>query len=371
MKEITIDELAKRLESGEDISVIDIRETNEYDDWHIHGAENIPSYNALGMGRTDALSGQLGDRPRSRPIVTVCRMGQVSQLACGVLENMGYDAWNLIGGMFAWTNAWSTAPVPCGGGTIVQIRRNGKGCLSYLIGADGVGAVIDPCLDVSIYKNIASDCGLAIEHVLETHVHADHISRARRLCEDTGATLRMPRNNRVNFEYSPLDDGQEVSVGSLVLKVISTPGHTGESVCFQLGDDILFSGDTVFVEGIGRPDLEKGDSGATDGATMLFSSLHDKILTLPDDILVCPGHTSESIGFDRVALAARLAEIKPRVDLLDEPEAAFVSKVVGSLGAKPPNFQRVIGVNEGRIDLGRRDPLELEAGPNRCAVKQS
>ena len=369
MKEITPEELTKRLESGEDIAVIDIREPDEFEDWHIYGAENVPSYNALSRGDAAALSDQYKDRSKDTPVVAVCRMGSVSVAACQILESLGYEALNLTGGMFGWTNAWTTAPVEFDSGTVVQIRRNGKGCLSYLAGADGEGAVIDPCMDVAIYTEVASNHGLDIKHVLETHVHADHISRARELCDETGAQLHLPKNNRVNFEYSALEHGQTLSFGGLTLQILHTPGHTGESVCFELDGKVLFSGDTIFIEGLGRPDLEKGDAGATDGARMLYDSLHNHIMPMSGKVLVCPGHTSKPMGFDGTALAARLEEITPRIDLLRASKDDFVPQIVGALGQKPPNFQRVVSVNEGRMTLGLLDPLELEAGPNRCAVK--
>jgi glyoxylase-like metal-dependent hydrolase (beta-lactamase superfamily II)/rhodanese-related sulfurtransferase len=371
MKEISHEELTHRLSAGEKISVLDIRERDEYDDWHIFGAVNIPIYNAIGMGDYAVAEERLktASLDAGKPVVAVCRTGQTSLVAARALESMGFEAASLNGGMRGWSNSWTAVPIAVDGGTLIQIRRNGKGCLSYIVGAQGEAAVIDPCVEVEVYTAVAESNGLKITHVLETHVHADHVSRAQALCTATGAGLYLPKNDRVKFDYHELNDGDSVTVGGMTLGVVATPGHTGESVCYDIGGKALLSGDTVFADNIGRPDLEKGDTGAAAGAGMLFDSLHNRILPMADHVLICPGHTSDSIGFDDTPIGAPLGEIKSKVSILGLGKDEFIKKVTASLGAKPPNFERVIAVNEGRADLGWLDPLELEAGPNRCAVK--
>jgi glyoxylase-like metal-dependent hydrolase (beta-lactamase superfamily II) len=367
---MTADELKEKLVAGEPIAVVDIREADEFADWHIHGSSNMPMYNAIVDGRVSSVVGELfRGFANDKPIVAVCRMGATSKVAAGVLERMGYEAFSLSGGIRGWSNAWTEAPVPLSSGTtLIQVRRNGKGCLSYLMGSAGKAAVVDPCVDVSVYGSIAEREGLEITHVLETHVHADHISRARALCEATGAVLCIPKTDRVNFDYEALQDGQTLKIGDTKVSVITTPGHTSESVCYGIDGGAFLSGDTIFVEALGRPDLEKGDTGAEDGARMLYESLHDKVLKIDPKIIVCPGHTSTSIGFDDAPIAAPLGDITPGIELLKIPKEEFIKTVPEMLGQKPPNFERVISINEGRVELGFLDPLELEAGPNRCAA---
>ncbi|MEK7774270.1 MAG: MBL fold metallo-hydrolase, partial [Candidatus Zixiibacteriota bacterium] len=152
------------------------------------------------------------------------------------------------------------------------------------------------------------------------------------------------------------------------LRVYATPGHTGESVCYSWFDSLLFTGDTLFVESVGRPDLEKGDAGAENGAKLLYDSLHSRVMNLPPDMTVCPGHTSEMIGFDGKPIVARLSELTASIEYLKQDERSFVQSIVTSLSAKPPNFQFIIAINEGRADCAPTDPLVVEAGPNRCAV---
>lgn len=377
MKEITTDVLTDRLVSGEKITVLDIRETDEFDDWHIAGSSNLPIYNAINAGRQDIVTERLqraaGESlDKGASVAVVCRAGNTSRVAADMLESMGFDAFSLMGGMLGWSSSWTEAHVPLStakDSTLFQVRRNGKGCLSYLFGSDGVAAVVDPCVDVSVYTSIAQREGFEIKWVLETHVHADHVSRARALCERTGAALCIPKNERCQFEYTALEDGQTVRIGKSTVTVIHTPGHTGESVCYDLDGEVLLTGDTLFVENIGRPDLEKGDEGAEAGARLLYDSLHDRVFKMSDEIRICPGHTSSPIGFDGTAISATLGHTKSSSEFVGVDRERFAKLIPELLSAKPPNFERVISVNEGRTELGYLDPLELEAGPNRCAVK--
>ncbi len=371
MDEITPFELKVRLESGEPMSIVDIREADEFVGWHIHGSRNIPAYEALRANRADALTERVGRLPKDRPVVTVCRAGIVSLKAAELLRSMGFEASSLSGGMRGWGVVWSEAPVTRLAGAdrfFCQVRRNGKGCLSYLFGSQGQAAVVDPSVDVEAYCQIAEREGLRITHVLETHVHADHLSRARDLCERVGAQLVMPPNERVNYAYTALRDGDQLRVGELVVESVATPGHTGESTCYLVDGKLLLTGDTLFLDSVGRPDLEKGDAGAEAGARMLHASLHRKLVERFDDVWIYPAHHGGMIGFDRAPIEASFATLKNRVELLDAAKDEFVAAILDRLQAKPPNYESIIAVNEGRVDRHSIDPLQLEAGPNRCAA---
>ncbi|MDX1389853.1 MAG: MBL fold metallo-hydrolase [Acidobacteriota bacterium] len=371
MAEITATELKDRLEAGEPLTVLDIREEDEFGDWHIRGSRNLPVYNAIGMNLFDGLEQGAEELPKNRPVVTVCRGGVRSQAAAAVLREKGLDAFSLAGGLRAWGGVWTVARIPlesCLDAVFVQIRRNGKGCLSYLLGDDGEAAVVDPSVECRAYMEVAESNALKIARVIETHVHADHLSRARELCRLTGATLVLPPNGRVNFEYAPAEDEAVLAVGGLNIETIATPGHTGESVCYLVNEEILLTGDTLFVDSVGRPDLEKGDAGAEAGARSLYHSLNKRLLSRFDDLGVYPAHHAEPVGFDGVPIGGSLRELRRSVDLLKLAEDDFVTRIVDGLSAKPPNFEAIIAVNEGKSALSGIDPLDLEAGPNRCAA---
>jgi glyoxylase-like metal-dependent hydrolase (beta-lactamase superfamily II) len=258
--------------------------------------------------------------------------------------------------------------VPGSTARVVQVRRTGKGCLSYLIGAGEAAAVIDPALDPQVYLALAAARGWRITHVVETHIHADHLSRARALADLAGATLHLPAaaRQRVAFPFAPVCEGDALTIGEARLVALHTPGHTPESTCYLLDGAALFTGDTLFLAAVGRPDLHADPAAARAKARSLHDSLR-RLLALPPTTLVLPGHASEPIAFDGIAHAASLADVRARTALLALPAADFVTATLARLPATPPNHAAIIALNEaGRAPDG--DPTDLEAGANRCAV---
>jgi glyoxylase-like metal-dependent hydrolase (beta-lactamase superfamily II)/rhodanese-related sulfurtransferase len=362
---ISREALRELLEQGTPVTVLDVRPAAERAEWAIPGSVHVAAYEALRRGDPTVLADfhpTNGGR-----VVTVCAAGNTSKLAAERLRARGLDAVSLEGGMRAWSLAWNSAELPCPGSTarIVQLRRTGKGCLSYVIGSNGDAAVIDPSLDPQVYHRVAAKYGWRIRTVLETHVHADHLSRARALAADTGSKLCLPTTDRVSFEYAPLRDGDTVRVGSAGLRALHTPGHTPESACYLFDERVLFTGDTLFLAAVGRPDLEATTEQSRRRAHVLHASLQ-RLVALPLETVVLPAHTSEPVAFDGRPISATLREVRQRTSLLRETEVAFVSQVLARLPPTPPNHHRIVAMNEaGTLP---DDPTELEAGANRCAV---
>jgi glyoxylase-like metal-dependent hydrolase (beta-lactamase superfamily II)/rhodanese-related sulfurtransferase len=362
---ISSEALRELLERGAAVTVLDVRPAAERAEWSIPGSVHADAYDALRRGDPTALADfrpTNGDR-----VVTVCAAGKTSMLAAERLRARGLDAVSLEGGMRAWSLAWNTADVPCPGSTarIVQLRRTGKGCLSYLIGSHSDAVVIDASLDPQVYRRVAEKHGWRIRTVLETHVHADHLSRARALAADTGARLCLPTTDRVSFEYAPLRDGDTVRVGSAGLRVFHTPGHTPESACYLLDERALFTGDTLFLAAVGRPDLEATTDQSRSRAHVLHASLQ-RLVALPPETAILPAHTSDPVAFDGRPISATLEEVQERTSLLRETEETFVSQILTRLPPTPANHHRIVALNEaGTLP---DDPTELEAGANRCAV---
>ena len=363
---ISSEELRQLLDRGEAVTVLDVRPAAERAEWAIPGSVHADVYAALRRGDPNALA---DFRPTNGgPVVTVCGAGQTSRLAAERLRARGLEAVSLAGGMRAWSLAWNTAEVPRSGSTaqIVQVRRTGKGCLSYIIGSHGDAAVIDASLDPGVYRDLASRHGWQIRWVIETHVHADHLSRARALAADSGATLYLPTTDRVSFTHVPLAKGDAVRVGSARLRVLHTPGHTAESSCYFLDERALLTGDTLFLGAVGRPDLAATPDEARNRARMLHGSLR-RLLELPDDTVILPGHTSAPVVFDGRPIVAELRDVRERTELLRTAEAEFVEAILERIPPTPPNHHRIVALNEaGALPDG--DPTELEAGANRCAV---
>jgi glyoxylase-like metal-dependent hydrolase (beta-lactamase superfamily II) len=180
------------------------------------------------------------------------------------------------------------------------------GCLahaSYLIGSEGEAVVVDPRRDVDDYLAEAGTQGLRIRYVVETHLHADFVSGHRELAERTGAEIVFGRRAGAAFPHRPVGDGDELRVGAVVLRFLETPGHTPESVSLLVIDTatspepkMVFTGDTLFIGDVGRPDLAAGRGETPEAmAGMLYDSLHEKLLKLPDDVLVYPAHGAGSL----------------------------------------------------------------------------
>jgi hydroxyacylglutathione hydrolase len=250
-----------------------------------------------------------------------------------------------------------------------QILNEETGCLSYLIGCGQAGqaAVVDPGRDrVDEYLALARRKGLTITDIIETHVHADHVSGNQALAAKCGARIRVHPAADAAYPHAPVKDGDELDIGTVSLRVLHTPGHTPDSVSLLVtdrsrGDEPWFvlTGDTLFIGDVGRPDFG-GERAAAD----LYRSLTERLLTLPDRVEVYPAHgagstcgramsskTASTIGFERRFNPALQAA---SVD-------TFVSRLMQGLPPKPPNFERIIAKNRCRHLLGTGQPGALSA----------
>ncbi len=367
---ITVDVLRDMLERGQPVTVLDVRRAEQRAEWAIPGSLHADVYDALWAGNEHVLDDVV--LPPHRPVVAVCNMGQTSQIAANLLRRRGIEARSLQGGMRAWSLAWNTAEIEGQGRherhtTLVQVRRTGKGCLSYLIGSDGKAAVVDPSLDAETYAELAKARGLEIVAVIDTHVHADHLSRARALAALAGAELYLPQQNRVRFPFRPLNDGDALTIGGAKLEALRTPGHTFESTCYLVDRRWLLTGDTLFVNAVGRPDLKSDNPDETRArAAALYDSL-ERLFELPQDVAVLGCHTSEPIAFDQKPVVAPLAAVRAGIPLLAESKDRFVDLLLARIPPTPPNHLHIVAINEaGELPAG--DPTTLEAGANRCAA---
>jgi hydroxyacylglutathione hydrolase len=247
-----------------------------------------------------------------------------------------------------------------------QLTHDDLGCASYLIGDAhaGVAAVVDPKFEIDEYLRLARYLGVHIDHILETHNHADHVSGHGRLVAATGATIHIHRLAEPDYHHEPFDDGWELQLGDLTVRALHTPGHRPEHTAFALVDHgrcdepwAVLTGDSLFVGAIARPDLAVDKA---QGARDIFHSLHDKLLALPETCEVWPGHLGGSlcggpgmdlkvcstIGFERVG--------QELLHLTDADE--FVAETTAKLPPQPPNFQAIVAINRGPL---LRDSVEV------------
>jgi glyoxylase-like metal-dependent hydrolase (beta-lactamase superfamily II) len=309
-------------------------------------------------------------------------------MAARVLSQFGYDVKSLKGGMAQWNNIFDIAMMPDSknlSATIWQVRRVSKGCMGYVIGSniDENAVVVDPtCAIEESFMKVARDNRLNITKVIDTHMHADHVSGATKLAKLTGADLYVSAlegyevgddNNGLNIHQIKNDDNIAISNG-IELHAIHVPGHTKGSMSFKLNLDgrnanYLFTGDTLFIDGVGRPDLrDKAEEFAKD----LYDSYHNRILKdFPDDTIVLPTHFNSGV----IALEHgkpiydTLGTIKKRLKLLSESKDEFLKHLVGAISARPSNYKTIIEINKNMIPCDQIEMGDLEAGPNSCELK--
>ena len=250
-----------------------------------------------------------------------------------------------------------------------QLRLPDMGCASYMIGSEGTCAVIDPRWDaVSQYIGLARQQNLRISSILETHTHADHVSGATRLAARTGATILLHRAAQVSYVHQAVDEGDEVSIGTVRLKILYTPGHSRDSISVVVHDVTeqeplrLLSGDTLFVQEVGRPDLH--GKQAAELATLLYHSLHEQVLQLADTVEVYPAHLAGSLCGRRIAPApsttiGRERETNPMLAIATREE--FVRTVVADLPPRPPNVERIVQLNRTIAPLTRPKATHVTA----------
>jgi glyoxylase-like metal-dependent hydrolase (beta-lactamase superfamily II) len=369
MTEISPTELSDRLRDDEDVLVLDIRHRNDYEEWHIPGSINVDVYDEL-TDDPETATDYLADFPDEREIVTVCAAGIVSQTATDVLREMGYAARTLTDGMTGWSRVHRTAPVLTDlEGTLVQVARPGKGCLSYVLISDGEAAAFDPSHYLEEYDEIIDARDAELVGVFDTHAHADHVSGSAKLAERHGVPYYLHPKDALAIDATPVEDGDTIEIGSVDVEVVHTPGHSEGSVSFDLEDEALVTGDTLFHESVGRVELgvEAGleESDVEGNAATLYESLQ-RLLDRPDDTAVLPAHDP---GSPEPPVTATLGEIKERNEDLGRDREEFVETLASDVLDHPPNFERVKRTNVGREDIPDEELSELELGPNRCAAE--
>lgn len=380
--EITPWELFERLvRRDEALSILDVRNQEEFAAWRIEGRRpltylNVPYFGFIDDPERNAERvEQAGDN-----WIAVCAKGDSSAFVAEILRERGVRTVNLVGGMEAWGNLH--VPVRVGPTDsrfgLWQINRYGKGCLSYVVRAGGEAIVVDASRHLEVYEAFLGERGDGLVQVLDTHIHADHLSGGADLARRTGAGYYVAAGEGFELQRTvqALPDGTTLilgGTGGVTIKILSiaTPGHTPGSTCFLIDDRWLLSGDTIFVNGIGRPDLG-GHVEAWGRA--LYGTLHRGLLsTLPDDAVVVPAHFASPEELDRDGVVRRrLGDIRATSPELALPtEAAFVEAMRRAVKSPPEIYQRIIEANLSPTSVPEEKAAEWELGKNQCAASMS
>lgn len=363
---------AKELASSNDgsILIVDIRESDKFNDWHITGSQNINVYGDIWEGNLDIVKQKLGKLPKDKKIITVCNAGVTSQKASELLSSLGYDTLVLEKGMMGWNALHQLVDVTNENDLVLkQIIRVGKGCLSYLIGSNSTKEcfIVDPSQFIDEYTGLAKELGFTIKGVIETHVHADHLSGAKALADLTKTKYYVSgKDLKAKINFIDLKDKKEITIGSNKIKIIETPGHTDGSVCLLVNDKALLTGDTLFLDGVGRPDLGRNKEEVEKGAKALYSALN-KLKSLNKNLTILPAHFT---NYDKTPICEKLNELlsnnKP---LKINSEEEFVIYILSNIPMAPPNYEQIKHINTSVIQVPLQEGEKLEFGPNRCASK--
>jgi rhodanese-related sulfurtransferase len=260
IKAMTSSEVTQKVFNKEELFILDVRNESDFKDWKIEG-ENFEYLNVPYFELLDGVEEIMDKIPADKETLVVCAKEGSSVMIAEMLSDEGLPVSYLKGGMKSWSE--HLEPVKVGdikdGGEIYQFVRIGKGCLSYMIVSNGEGALIDATRMTDIYLNFAANIGAKITHVFDTHLHADHISGGRVVAEKTNAIYWLPPKDatEVTFGYQPLKDGNIVTIGNTTINIhaLYSPGHTIGSTSFVVDEKFLLSGDILFIDSIGRPDL--------------------------------------------------------------------------------------------------------------------
>jgi len=382
---ISPEEFRDKLDRGEDLHLIDTRSKSDFEEWHIGGAINFPHAEGkkLEEGNLQELCDAEGIETNDQ-IITVCAKGITSASLAEELKDNGFsDVKTIEGGLRAWSGLYDRVPVATNNDDliIIQLQRRAKGCLGYVVGSkrSGTAAAFDVSRYTKEFIDAATEKGLKITHVFDTHVHADHISGGRELADKLGVNYFLGsdvKDRAPDFNYVPVKSNQVIEVGELQIKAVHTPGHTTEMTSWLLGSEALISGDSLFVDSIGRTELEF-EEDAERGAVLQYRSLLEKILSLPDRIKILPGHFSVSNSGESGGLTpgtpifSTVGYLRKNNRALQMEKDEFVDYMFSNLPTKPPNYEDVIGINLGRRERGsEEEEIELELGPNRCAASE-
>lgn len=373
LAKMTAHELSQIIAGREELFILDVRNWAEFNDWKIEGEKieiiNIPYFDLL-----DDVEPALDRIPAEKRLLVVCaKEGSSKFIAEQLVESGRENVYYLEGGMKLWSE--HLEPVKVGdlknGGEVYQFVRIGKGCLSYMILSGDEAVVVDAVRTIQPFVDFAQKHGVQIKHVMDTHLHADHISGGRELSQATGASYWLPPKDadEVTYPYNELVENRDIRIGNGKVNIhpIYTPGHTIGSTSFLVDEEYLLTGDILFVASIGRPDLA---GKAEDWVSDLRNSLYGIFGGMPEQLIVLPAHFGKITELDQNGtVSAKLGDLfhhNPGLNIADEAE--FRKTVTENLPPQPNSYQEIRQTNMGKINPDEEQRREMETGPNRCAV---
>jgi glyoxylase-like metal-dependent hydrolase (beta-lactamase superfamily II)/rhodanese-related sulfurtransferase len=375
---ITPRELFERLHAPNPPLILDVRNEEEFARWKVEGPQtpeilNIPYFAFIEDEEASVTKVKSWITGRSRDVVVVCAKGDSSKFVAEIIKVNGIASESLSGGMVQWGRDEIFRPIPTQSPLLIwQVNRFGKGCLSYVIALGQAAIVVDPHRQIDDYRDFASRQGLVVRGVFDTHLHADHVSGAPSLSrlENIHYWGNPADFTGAAFDFVPVRDGDHLRVEGIELvpiKALHSPGHTPGSTCLLVDESYLLTGDTLFVTGVGRPDL---GGHALEWGRDLYKTIHDRLRPVGDDVQVLPGHSSGPLE-ERPdgTIAARLGDLRAKNPSMRLEEKSFLREAESAAEHAPEQYARIRRINLG--DPALPDELiELELGKNECAMSR-
>lgn len=373
---ISADGFRRVLAENPAIPILDTRPRSDYEEWHIPGAVSVPYKPGDPLDTTTIDEAISADTDR---VLTVCGWGISSFDFAETLEARGYPPVTVLtDGMVAWSRVYDVTEIEIDvPATCYQLQRLAKGCLGYLVSCDRTDSAV--AIDVPIHldevRSLLDAMDLSLTGVVDTHIHADHVSGGPPLAEQYDVPYYIGTraiDRGLQHEREPVSDGDVISVGGVDLRVSETPGHTSEMITLGLADgSAVFTADTLFTDAVGRTELETPER-EHERARELYQSLTEVVFEFPQDTLVLPGHfdpATEWLHQPETPVAATLETVRDSISVLDGGETAFIESIVKQTGDRPPNYRAIQLVNLGGRPLPASEIVtQLEMGPNRCAA---
>ena len=373
---ISAAELHDEIAQGRIPEILDVRNSAEFAAQKLEARREVPTRHAPVYEVLEEPARFAGDTTEGA--VVICAHGNGSAMVVEEFLATGKKTRSLAGGMDSWARL--LVPVELDGIPAPvrawQLQRPAKGCLSYVIGVPGESCiVVDPSRHHASYLDLAQEHAMTVTHVIDTHVHADHISGGPSLAEHLGVDYHLPPEDSaepIPFPNRPLEDGQELQLGrDSVVRALTMrlPGHTPGTTALLVGEQLMLVGDTIFVRGLGRPDLT---GQAEDLARSLFRSVHERLEPLAPTTVIAPAHWSSREEFNEAgAVTTTLRQVFEATLLNEQAIERFVQEIVSTLPDAPSTYDTIRLVNAGQLRPPEDELLVLDVGRNQCAASTS
>ncbi|MGV1097957.1 MBL fold metallo-hydrolase [Thiovibrio sp. JS02] len=367
---ISMADFKARLDAGTIQCIFDLRNSDEFAAWRIEGKKVVETINIPQLDFVGEEEKYLERLPRDKEIIVICAHGDASKYSAELLRAHGFCALSLAGGMDGWSEFYETHQV-AKAPAIHQIHRVAKGCITHVLIAGNEAIVIDAVRHIAHIDKLLAENGARLTAVLDTHLQADHISGGRALAEKHGAGYWLHPLDAAGAAcpFLPLTDGVRFPFAGSILEAIHSPGHTPGSVSLLLDQRVLFSGDTIMKNSLGRPDLG-GQAAAW--SHLLYETLYERFRKLRDEVLILPTHASSIRDMDEKGVVAlTFAEARGNEMYHLENEAVFTAKVAAALLENPERYQEIRRVNLGLVSPDEKRMRELEIGKNLCGMAEA